>query len=188
MQADPSGDLVPGCCPQGVTSFFQDEIASSCNTRISDTPYRMFYSGNTTGKTITKISFTIDQPMPVMPTGNSDCVDMDLAVLRLYLDPLAASAVKTVQINKQNHNFAIKYEGQTYLEVQSGMLPSVAAQMDVGLTGVWTGDQVCNFKTSGSSVCSYVLEGKMVAGQYACCNTGDLLMSTVSQPVGFSSY
>ena len=190
-QVDPTGDMIPGCCPEGITSFCNStaQLAAqrgSCNALLSDTPYRVSFYTNTTGSYgNTKLLFDISQVGPVTPVLNSDCLNTDLAVLQLYIDPLAMGAVTSVMLGNQQLTYAIKLDGsQTpFFEIPMGLLPSVGGRLEVDLSSKWTPSQVCSLKVGDNSVCRYVMEGMWTGSHFMCCSVGDARVADAGLPL-----
>lgn len=74
--------LIPGCCPEGVVQFSRQQVRSICNSRISDTPYRLFFTKNGTSFSGTNnrtfVAFQVE-PVSMGPQlGLPDCSDTDV--------------------------------------------------------------------------------------------------------------
>lgn len=82
-----AGELVPGCCPEGVVQFCKEQISSTCNPRLSDTPYRVEFVSNATVGDLTKLKFMVF-PVSLGPQlGTPDCSQTDIAQVRLCDSP-----------------------------------------------------------------------------------------------------
>lgn len=74
----PAGELIPGCCPEGVVQFCSQQITSACNPYLSDTPYRLEFASNATTGTKTFVNFDL-KPVTMGPQlGAVDCSQTDV--------------------------------------------------------------------------------------------------------------
>ncbi len=81
-----AGELIPGCCPEGVVKFSKQLLDGTCNARLSDTPWRVQFVSNSSDGASTALRLLLTPVAIGAQIGSPDCSTTGLDQVRVALE------------------------------------------------------------------------------------------------------
>ncbi|EFJ49915.1 extracellular matrix glycoprotein pherophorin-V31 [Volvox carteri f. nagariensis] len=182
----PPNELTAGCCPEGIVSFCSERINSTCNPRLTDSPFRLNYVNTSQEPAITEttLSFQISaQPVtnPLGPQeGLPDCSGMTLQSVKMYMADTAVAAVKGIVLSSGVLSYSVGKDATgAYVDVEVPSSRSGLGRLLIVLSGLFNQTDVCAYKVGQYSVCNYVFKG----ASGSCCAMGDVPVATTQRSI-----
>ncbi|KAG2493480.1 hypothetical protein HYH03_008296 [Edaphochlamys debaryana] len=191
----PWGDFVPGCCPEGVYLIENPTPLCGCTDNKLESPYRLLMNPEPqpVDRGSTRYAFRIQTVTPAKPEplSETDCNNMDLDAVRLYVRPEVMDRVTAISLNGVSVPLKNLYYGndthQYWLEVRElkKTLPTVGTTWDFDVTVAGASPpSLCSENALGTGECEYVFYGKYSLRDldYMCCAHGLSEQTTLKEP------
>eukprot|EP00798_Chlamydomonas_sp_ICE-L_P016269 gene16269-22449_t len=112
------GPLDAQCCAEGAVGFLESQLKdATCNTFMSDSPWRITFDSNTTTSEISTVSFAMKSLNVGPQFGVDDCSEANPEEVKIYINPDHAASLKAVMFDGVSQAVELKNDPKLYVAV-----------------------------------------------------------------------